>query len=185
MTAIYKGLDRRFSDASVRLDITVRNPARICTLYGTMKRKGESTPGRPHREATISTPTHWVQVRPWQIKRLANLYAEKARPRPKVPVPSDDRRKRGDWRTLDIASLFSGHGMYIRSIGDGKHFVRCPWEDEHTTPAPRGGGDTLVFDGNTSTTGYPGFYCAHSHCEGRYLKHVAGIWDDLDRYCAA
>ena len=184
MAAVYKGLDRRFSDASVRLDITVRNPARICTLYGTVKRKGESTPARPHREATITTPTQWLQVRPWQLRSLAKLYAEKPTPKPRPTVPLDDGRKRGDWRTMDIASLFRGHGLYVRDIGSGKHYVSCPWKDEHTTASPRGGGDTLVFDGFTSTTGYPGFYCAHAHCEGRYLMDVARLWDDLHRYCA-
>jgi len=27
----------------------VFNPARICKLYGTLSRKGDSTPERPHR----------------------------------------------------------------------------------------------------------------------------------------
>jgi hypothetical protein len=37
----------------VDIDRTVYNAARICKLYGTMARKGDSTPERPHRRSRI------------------------------------------------------------------------------------------------------------------------------------
>jgi replicative DNA helicase len=39
----------RFDDGFVHVDRSVHNPARITKLYGTLARKGDSTPQRPHR----------------------------------------------------------------------------------------------------------------------------------------
>ena len=51
----------------VDIDLTVYNPARICKLYGTMARKGDSTVDRPHRRSCIletpaSLETLWLEV---------------------------------------------------------------------------------------------------------------------------
>jgi hypothetical protein len=46
-------LDFQFSDNFVAVDKTTFNAARIWKLYGTLARKGDSTPERPHRMAKI------------------------------------------------------------------------------------------------------------------------------------
>jgi hypothetical protein len=46
-------LDRRYSDAVVKVDTTSSNAARIWKAYGTVARKGDSIPGRPHRLSRI------------------------------------------------------------------------------------------------------------------------------------
>jgi hypothetical protein len=43
----------RFDTERVKIDRKVFNPARICKLYGTLARKGDSTPDRPHRRAAV------------------------------------------------------------------------------------------------------------------------------------
>jgi hypothetical protein len=48
-----KALARRFDDDQVKIDHAVFNPARIWKLYGTVNRKGDSVPERPHRLARI------------------------------------------------------------------------------------------------------------------------------------
>jgi hypothetical protein len=48
-----EGLALRFDDDRVKVDQTVFNPARIWKLYGTVSRKGDSLPDRPHRLARI------------------------------------------------------------------------------------------------------------------------------------
>lgn len=48
-----EALDQRFSDARVKVDTAVYNPARIWKLYGTPACKGDSTPSRPHRMAHL------------------------------------------------------------------------------------------------------------------------------------
>lgn len=47
------GVAARCAPDDVDIDLTVYNPARICKLYGTMARKGDSTPDRPHRRSCI------------------------------------------------------------------------------------------------------------------------------------
>ena len=46
-------LDRRYSDELVKVDVTSANAARIWKAYGTVARKGDSIPGRPHRVSRI------------------------------------------------------------------------------------------------------------------------------------
>lgn len=47
--SILEATDEQFTDESVEIDRTVFNAARICRLYGTVARKGDSIPDRPHR----------------------------------------------------------------------------------------------------------------------------------------
>lgn len=47
-----------FSTSTLKIDEKVFNPSRISKIYGTLTRKGEDVPDRPHRLATLlSTPT--------------------------------------------------------------------------------------------------------------------------------
>ncbi len=50
---VLKALAARFDTDAVTIDQTVFNPARITKLYGTVTRKGDSTPERPHRRSQI------------------------------------------------------------------------------------------------------------------------------------
>jgi len=47
------GLAQRFNTDKVIIDTKIFNPARIWKLYGTIARKGDELPGRPHRTAYI------------------------------------------------------------------------------------------------------------------------------------
>jgi hypothetical protein len=50
---LLRSLAERFDSAQVKIDQKVFNPSRICKLPGTLARKGDDTPGRPHRRAKI------------------------------------------------------------------------------------------------------------------------------------
>jgi hypothetical protein len=50
-------LAERFSDDHVKVDTTCGNAARIWKAYGTIARKGDSIPGRPHRLSRILEAT--------------------------------------------------------------------------------------------------------------------------------
>lgn len=50
---ILRALAQRFDSERVKIDRTVFNPSRICKLPGTLARKGDSTPTRPHRRAKL------------------------------------------------------------------------------------------------------------------------------------
>jgi len=48
-----EGLAELFDDEKVKVDTTVHNASRLVRLYGTMARKGEDTPKRPHRRSRL------------------------------------------------------------------------------------------------------------------------------------
>jgi hypothetical protein len=50
---VLHGLSCRFSTEAVNVDTTVFNLSRICKIPGTIARKGDSTPTRPHRASRI------------------------------------------------------------------------------------------------------------------------------------
>jgi hypothetical protein len=58
VTGILTDLDKRFSDDVVKVDVTCANAARIWKAYGTVARKGDSIPSRPHRMSTILEVPH-------------------------------------------------------------------------------------------------------------------------------
>ena len=46
-----------FDDEKTKIDTSVFNASRICKVYGTMARKGDDTPERPHRRSVLLKPT--------------------------------------------------------------------------------------------------------------------------------
>ncbi len=186
LRAIYTGLAAEFSDDEVQFDRAVRNPARLCTLYGSVKRKGVDHPERPHRRATCQVPRDWRQVHPRQVEGLAELYSRQKRQeapgaatRPARPLGVIGQ---ADYRSLDVVAWFISHGAYVGPLAGNVHGVLCPWSGDHSTPSPRNGSDTVIFvsDGD----GWPGFHCKHSHCASRDIRDVLAHWDDADGYCA-
>jgi hypothetical protein len=57
-----KCLSAKFSTATVKVDVTVFNAARIWRVPGTWSRKGDSVPDRPHRKAKILAHVHHLSV---------------------------------------------------------------------------------------------------------------------------
>lgn len=56
---VLHGIAARFDTDTVKIDRVVFNAARIVKLYGTVARKGENTPERPHRRSGILVvPAH-------------------------------------------------------------------------------------------------------------------------------
>src|SRR5262249_45633825 len=50
---VLEALQQRFGTATVKVDTSVFNPARITKVPGTFARKGDDTPRQPHRMATV------------------------------------------------------------------------------------------------------------------------------------
>ena len=55
---VLAGLSTEFDTENVKIDRAVFNPARITKVLGTMARKGDSTPDRPHRLSYIEGKTN-------------------------------------------------------------------------------------------------------------------------------
>ncbi|AFL76403.1 hypothetical protein [Thiocystis violascens] len=188
LKAIYAGLHAEFSDDVVEFDRSVRNPARLCALYGSVKRKGPNTPDRPHRQSKCWIPSDWRQVHPRQVATLAEFYANRAsQTRPNAHPDSQEARTtvstiqgKGNYSSLDVVGWFRAHGAYVGELTGNVHGVSCPWSGEHSTPSPKSGGDTVIFE---SDGGWPGFSCKHSHCQGRTIRDVMALWGDADAYC--
>lgn len=62
-----ESLAHRFDDDKAKIDTKVHDPARITRLVGTMNRKGESTPERPHRPAEIIQAPHTLDTVPREL----------------------------------------------------------------------------------------------------------------------
>lgn len=181
LKTLYIGLRDAFSDESVIFDATVRNPSRIWRLYGTMNRKGESTPERPHRMAEVWIPPRWEGVSPAQIRSLSDTYAStrqvlERKQRENAPITG-----KGDYRTLDVAGWFRANGLYRFDMGSGKHSVVCPWDHEHSTKDGPESTATVVWEADG---GWPNFCCRHAHCEDRGMRDVISALGNADQFCS-
>lgn len=58
--ASLRALASRFNTPEVDVDVSTYNPARLCKLYGTVVRKGDHIPSRPHRKSYIEN-AFWDQ----------------------------------------------------------------------------------------------------------------------------
>lgn len=183
LRTVYTGLKRDFDTDLVKFDPAVRNPGRIGPLYGSIKRKGQPTADRPHRQSQIWLPEPWKQVSPRTLEALAGFYRRQApATSPTTHAPSAlGWRGAGDYRSLDVVTWFAAHQLYHQPAGDpGKHFVRCPWEAEHSDGFDAQLTDTVVWEADG---GWPTFHCSHAHCADRGIGEVIALYGDADRYC--
>ena len=183
---LYAGLRSHLQGQMISLgvdfDTTVRNPARVWRLYGSVNRKGHVAHGRPHRRASIILPAG-----DWQIVKAATV---ERTVRTVTPVVEGKRRivetsrfqvtGKGDYTTLDVVAWFTAHDAYRRPLSEGKHAVICPWSAEHSIESPEGGTDTVVWE---ATIAWPNFFCSHNHCAGRSVRDVFALWGDADEFC--
>src|SRR5258708_1596090 len=73
-----KALDYLFSGDGQNVDTTVHNAARIWKLYGTVARKGDNFPERPHRMARLTqVPEHIQVVTREQLEALAAMLPDR------------------------------------------------------------------------------------------------------------
>jgi hypothetical protein len=178
LKVIYAGFKKMFSD-DVQFDPAVKNPGRICRLYGSINYKGGEK-----RKTSVWMPPFSNQVSIRQVERLANYFAKieqesrakTAKIRKEKPVAEFSGRS--DYRTLDIISLFNFHGLYEHYIEDNKHAVICPWEDLHTESNRN---DTIIFDNGPGE--WPGFFCHHSHCSGKKTIDVIRELGGAEQFC--
>ena len=153
-TALVKGclttLDALFSNETVTVDTANHNAARIWKLYGTMSRKGDSTPERPHRRARILTVPDEIGIVPLErLRLLAGLFPREEPPRP--------RKAAG----IDLAAWLLDHGIAVRSTrpwqgGTLFTLAECPFSSAH-----KGGAFAVQFANGAVFAG-----CHHASCGG-------------------
>jgi hypothetical protein len=78
---------------------------------------------------------------------------------------------------IDMGAEFQERGLYLDSLGGGKHAVTCPWSEEHSMNS--GITETVIFEPSEEGAVW-GFKCHHSHCDERTIKDV-WRWITLQR----
>lgn len=179
LATVYAGLRKDYSSDHIEFDRAVRNPGRIAPLYGSIKRKGDNTPDRPHRQSQIlEYPREWRQVSRRSLDGVANFYAIRHRPASRRK-PVAHTSGAGDYTTLDVVAWFTAHGLYEHPVAGNIHAVTCPWEGDHESGS-RNRADTTIYINDDR---WPGFFCQHNTCNGRGILDVLEYFGDADSFC--
>jgi hypothetical protein len=158
VTALVKGclatLDALFSDEQVNVDTANFNAARIWKLYGTVSRKGDNTPERPHRRSRIlSAPEEPVVATLDQLRNLAaRLPTEQHAQAQPAPVKG---------KGFNLRLWLSNHNISVRSekpYSGGTLFIldKCPFSSAH-----KDGAFAIQFGNGAVFAG-----CKHTSCGG-------------------
>jgi hypothetical protein len=146
-------LDALFSDERVSVDTANFNAARIWKLYGTVSRKGDNTPERPHRRSRIlSAPAEMKIVSPEQLRDLtARLPTEQ---HAQQPTAAKDKG-------FLLRRWLSDNGLGVRSekpYSGGTLFIldQCPFSSAH-----KDGAFAIQFGSGAVFAG-----CKHASCGG-------------------
>lgn len=169
--AVLRTAAQRFNAGDVQLDLSVHNASRISKLYGTVARKGDSTPQRPHRVSRlISVPDRIEIVSP----TLLNAFCSQASNGSAPAGTARDRRERSS-ATFSLERFLADHGIDVHSgpvIHDGSEkwvLEHCPFNPSHAAP------DAAVF--RQLGTGRLGFRCLHNSCEGNGWEQFRAFYD--------
>lgn len=165
-TALVKGalagLAERLDDATVKVDQSVFNAARITKLYGTVATKGDHTPLAPWRlSKLVSAPTRGDPVTPDQLRAL--------HPAPAVATTPRAASARASFDLIDFLSRLGIE--YEQGPHEGRERYRlahCPFNEAH------GPGEAAIF---RDTAGVLGFKCQHDSCADKHWQDVRELID--------
>jgi energy-coupling factor transporter ATP-binding protein EcfA2 len=153
-TEVVKGvlttLDTLFSNDVITVDTANYNAARIWKLYGTLSRKGDSTPERPHRRAKILSVPQNIEVVPRErLQHLAGI------------LPKDEPAPRRTGGSIDLVRWLAEHGIAVRSTrpwqgGTLYVLAECPFSGAH-----KDGAFAIQFANGAVFAG-----CHHASCGG-------------------
>jgi len=162
-----QALSARFSDHLVKIDESTTNPARLCKLYGTLTRKGDATPERPHRRsALLEVPERIDAVRVEMLEALAYEALSASAP------TSIIHREIPTHRSFDIDQWLASSGLELvkgpEPYSGGRRWTLrvCPFNREHAKPVViELAGGALVYR------------CLHRSCEGNDWTALRGLID--------
>ena len=158
-------LDALFSDERVSVDTANFNAARIWKLYGTVSRKGDNTPERPHRRSRIISAPDLLQV--VTVEQLHDLVSR---------LPTEQHAQQPPatkGKGFDLRTWLSEHNLSVRSekpYSGGTLYVldQCPFSSAH-----KDGAFAIQFGNGAVFAG-----CKHASCGGGTQR-----WQELrERY---
>jgi AAA domain len=129
-----RALAQRFSDSVVKVDEATGNAARLCKLYGTMARKGDSTPDRPHRRSSlIETPETIIPVSMDDLRALASEVAAPTAPATNRTISRVGAFDIDQWLQLSGLTVVTGP----QEFNGGRKWILdvCPFNPVHAKPA--------------------------------------------------
>ena len=160
-------LSDQFSTDQAKVDLTTFNSSRICTIYGTIKRKGSDIPEQPHRLSKLLHVPDPLQPVDWQrLASLADPYPgeQQAAPQPAGP-------------TWDVDALLRQHELrfsrddnYRTNSGDlATRFELeiCPFNAEHNDRS------AVILQWQN---GAVCFKCHHDGCAGKGWRELKQLW---------
>jgi hypothetical protein len=156
-------LDTEFSTATVKVDLTVYNAARVWKVPGTMTRKGSDTPDRPHRaSALLDVP---VDMQPLPLAMLEALAP--------LPEPTALVHVSQSSSGFNIDAFVSRHwpSAEPEHYQGGRKWVLdvCPFNPAHTN------GSAAIIE---RAGGMLGFTCLHNGCSGKDWRALRALHDE-------
>jgi hypothetical protein len=165
-----KMLSDRFSMEEAKVDKKTFNAARICTLYGTHKRKGSNTEENPHRPSKLVHVPNPLTPVDWET--LASM-VEPFHGKPRIVQPPVD-----NGQVWDIPPLLEQHGLkhtcddqYQTSSGElATRWVLevCPWNADHNDNAAW----IVQWPNGAVAAG-----CQHDGCSGKDWQELKRQWN--------
>ena len=174
VSGVLRTLKEKFSDDAVSIDTTVSNAARICRLYGTYARKGDSTADRPHRMARILNVPDYLMTPTGEVCSADALLAVAVMSQP-VTTPVS--------RPATSATTFTGseprlipelylrdHSIEFKTVTKGEFtnyvLAECLFNSDHKSP------DSYLTQGSRGGIAYK---CSHASCSHNDWQAVKRI----------
>lgn len=165
---------RMFDDSSVKIDKTTFNAARIWKVYGTVARKGDSTPERPHRLARIiEGPETLSVVTRDQLEEIAAMA-----PAPTLHARCESAGCADSARRFNLDSFIERHlpGQVKRidPYRGGRRIIldACVFDQSHR------GTSAAIIKGADGSLGYS---CLHNGCVDKHWHDVRELFEPRDR----
>jgi hypothetical protein len=164
VAGVLAGLAKRFDDMRVKIDPTMSNAARICKCYGTISRKGDDTPDRPHRLSKIIDAPNTVTPVPREL--LEEMAATV------TPAPAPVRNTAPTAGRFDLEGFVARHLQAREPVAyqGGRKWVleACPFNPEHID------GSAAIFESGGKSLG---FKCQHHSCHGKHWQDVRALFE--------
>jgi hypothetical protein len=171
---VLKALAAHFSTERVKLDTAVGNAARITKLYGTLARKGDSTPSRPHRPSFLfagpDVPASYADV-----PVVPQAYIEALLQAEAPPMGTQSAPVKGHGSREELGQWIAAHGLHVQrdhpwDVEGGQGYIwelsQCPWNPEHTDGAAYVG----QLPNGARTAG-----CHHDGCKGKDWRELRDL----------
>jgi hypothetical protein len=158
VASVLEALDFKFTDDSVKVDTTTKNAARITKFYGTVAKKGDDLPQRPHRPSKILKAPEAREASLVSRGRLAEVASARPQEERKFRVYPGGR----DFEPLDVGTWVNDYGVPVKREGPwgngGRRWIleECIWNG-HTDNA------AYIVQGRD---GWIVAGCQHNSCPG-------------------